>query len=768
MLHLTTVHDHHRLSTQDLLLRIEEAVERGETEFVIEASGQHDIGGPLWNREGRPLRFTVTNPGQRVGGMCLPDTEVIVNGPAPADVGWLNAGGRIVVRGDAGDTAGHCAAAGRIYIGGRAGTRSGSLMKHDPQYEAPELWILQSVGSFSFEFMGGGKAVVCGWNSQTLPSVLGERPCVGMVGGVVYVRGPLGELPPDVAAHPLNADDIAFLDSGLEGFLEAVERPRLRRELTIWKHWRKLLPAPHAADNHQGLPDMRDFRRNRWVTDGIFGDVCPDDFRVNALLAHAADRLRRPLWENARHAAPCEHACPADIPSQRRFNLLREGRVEEALRLVLDYSPFPASVCGHVCPNLCEGVCSRNQLDAAVQIGALGRLSADIAPPPAAPASGKSVGIIGGGVGGLSAAWQLARLGHTVTVYEADEEIGGKLRQVIPHARLDASVLHAELQRIRDAGVHVRTGCRVDAARFAALRKEHDALIIATGGHRARLFPWPGKERLVAGIDFLKAVNRNEAPAVPERVVVIGCGNAGMDVAAGAFARGAREVTCVDVQKPAAFPHEMAHIEALGGRIVWPVRTREITEQGLVDEEGRLFPADMVIISVGETPELDFVPETAPRFRDWLAPTADGSVLDNVFAVGDVVRPGLLVDAIGSGRRVALAVDARLRGEAPEAVRPAPLPCIPADRLHTAWFAPCPADQRPEAAHDHQRCISCGTCRDCRMCLTACPQQAIARKVAADGSVSYDSDPARCVGCGICAGVCPCGIWRMEDNAPAA
>ena len=96
MLHLTTVHDHHRLSTQDLLLRIEEAVERGETEFVIEASGQHDIGGPLWNREGRPLRFTVTNPGQRVGGMCLPDTEVIVNGPAPADVGWLNAGGRIV------------------------------------------------------------------------------------------------------------------------------------------------------------------------------------------------------------------------------------------------------------------------------------------------------------------------------------------------------------------------------------------------------------------------------------------------------------------------------------------------------------------------------------------------------------------------------------------------------------------------------------------------------------------------------------------------
>lgn len=92
------------MSTQDLLLAIEEAVGNGETSFEIEASGQHDIGGPLWNREGKALRFHVTNPGQRVGSMCLDNTEILVDGPAPADVGWLNAGGRIVVRGDAGDT----------------------------------------------------------------------------------------------------------------------------------------------------------------------------------------------------------------------------------------------------------------------------------------------------------------------------------------------------------------------------------------------------------------------------------------------------------------------------------------------------------------------------------------------------------------------------------------------------------------------------------------------------------------------------------------
>ena len=131
-----------------------------------------------------------------------------------------------------------------------------------------------------------------------------------------------------------------------------------------------------------------------------------------------------------------------------------------------------------------------------------------------------------------------------------------------------------------------------------------------------------------------------------------------------------------------------------------------------------------------------------------------------------MVRPGLLVDAIGSGRRVAEAVDARLRGTAAEAAPARSL--VPAASLHTAWFAPCPTAGRPDAAHEYERCISCGTCRDCSLCLTACPQQAISRTLEADGSATYTSDPARCIGCGICAGVCPCGIWKMQVNSPAA
>ena len=761
MLTIKTLQGTHRMSTQDLLLAIEEAVGNGETSFEIEASGQHDIGGPLWNRDGKKLTFRVSNPGQRVGSMCLPDTEIVVEGPAPADVGWLNAGGRIAVRGDAGDTAGHCAAAGKVYIGGRAGTRSGSLMKHDPLYEPPELWVLKSVGSFSFEFMGGGKAVVCGHESETLPSVLGERPCVGMVGGVVYFRGPVGSLPPDVRVSPLDEDDMAWLDAGLDDFLQAVDRPGLREELSVWKHWKKITPLPFEEREHEEVPSLARFRATEWVKDGIFSDVCPDDFVVNGLVARGDYRLRVPLWENARFAAPCEFHCPASIPSQRRFNLLREGKVDEAYRLVLDYTPFPGSVCGSVCPNPCMENCTRNELDSPVQIGKLGSCSADIRLEKPVQRSGKHLGVIGGGVGGLTAAWQLARMGHEVTVYEADAHMGGKLEQVIPRERLNHDLLLKELKRIEDMGVHFVTNHPVDAERFAELRKKHDALIVATGGHVPRIFPWPGHERIVGGIDFLKAVNRGQKPEVPESVVVIGCGNAGMDAAAGAFAMGAREVTCIDVQRPAAFAHEIAHIENLGGKLLWPVQTREITDNGLITQDGTLIPAEMVIITIGESPDLSYLPEGLEKFRDWLVPKADLSVMDGVFAVGDVIKPGLLVHAIGTGRQAALAADAWLRGESPV---PTDREQVPSRRLHTAYFAKCHGRELPQPREDFERCVSCGTCRDCKMCLMSCPEKAIDRNELAEGGFEYVSDPARCIGCGICAGVCPCGIWSMKAN----
>lgn len=310
------------MSTQDLLKMISEAAENGETEFVIQASGQHDIGGPVWNRDGREIKFTVYNPGQRVGAMCLSGTKILVVGSTPADAGWLNSGGILTVKGDAGDTAGHCAASGKIYIGGRAGTRSGSLMKHDPDYPEPELWILKSCGSFSFEFMGGGKAVICGHDSQVLPSILGERSCAGMVGGTIYFRGPVNNLAEDAAVLPLDKDDISWLDSGLDDFLEAIDQSRLKKELSLWKHWHKIIPKNKAVKK-ASAQDLANYHKDEWLAGGIFANMPEDDFGLVSLVPCGEWRLHKAVLHDPEKCLDCKsclHACPRGAVQRRKLD----------------------------------------------------------------------------------------------------------------------------------------------------------------------------------------------------------------------------------------------------------------------------------------------------------------------------------------------------------------------------------------------------------------------------------------------------------------
>jgi NADPH-dependent glutamate synthase beta subunit-like oxidoreductase/glutamate synthase domain-containing protein 3/ferredoxin len=763
MFTINTINGNDRMSTQDLLQAINEALAAGETEFHIEASGQHDIGGPLWHPEGKPLKFTVANPGQRVGSMCLPDTEIIVEGSAPADVGWLNAGGKIVVRGDGGDTTAHCAAAGTIYVGGRAGTRSGSMMKHDPDYDRPEFWVLKNCGSFSFEFMSGGVAVVCGYDSAQFDSVLGDRSCVGMVGGTVYFRGnAYGVSMKDVKVQSLAAEDIAYLDGNMDDFLGSLFKPELRAELSNWNEWQKLVPLTYEERPKKANSDTRSFRTEKWIEDGIFSDVYNDDFAVIGLVTNGLYRQRVPVWENSRYAAPCEFNCTASIPSQQRFNLLRDGKIDEAYRLVLEYTPFPGSVCGAVCPNLCMDDCSRGNIDISAQIGQLGRYSVDAVLPAPLRKTGKKVAVIGGGAAGLTAAWQLIRSGHDVTVFEADAKMGGKMEQVIPRSRLPQETLVKELQRIEDMGVVFQANTKVDKEKFAAIKAQHDAVLIATGGHACRVIPWPGHERLVKGIDFLKAVNRGERVSVGRRVIVIGCGNSGMDAAVGAYQMGAEQVTCIDVQRPAADAKEIEHVEEMGGVIVWPVLTREITAEGLVTQSGEVMKADTIIMNIGESPELDFLPTDIVPVRGYLQPTQNYQVAVGVYTAGDTIKPGRLVDAIGDARQAALAVDGYLMNTNYQST---PKRKIDTGRLSSAYFKKCHSCELPIASDDHSRCISCGTCRDCHMCYKSCPENAISRISSPEGGYEYVSDPAKCIGCGICAGICPCGIWAMTNNS---
>ena len=503
MKRLSTFSNHQRASTQDLLQQIYTAMAEGETEFEIDGSGQQDIGGPLWNRQGQALKFIVRNPGQRVGSMGMPGTEIIVEGSAPADVGWLNAGATITVKGDAGDTTGYAAADGLIYIGGRVGTRSGSMMKHDPAFPAPQLWVLKSTGSFSFEFMGGGIGVVCGLECESLASVIGERACVGMVGGTVYVRGLVGKLPANVRlVEQLDEQDRNFLLDGMPRFLKSIERPDLLDELLAFDSWHKVLARPQSEAKQSKRVSIQDFRSSQWIAGGLFGDVITDSGKVIPLVTTGTDRAYSPVWSNAAFNAPCQAACPVGIPTQDRINLLRKGKLTEALELVRQYNPFPGSVCGAACPNPCMAACTRQQIDYSILIGPLGRNSMNLPTPVVPAATGKKYAIIGSGVGGLSAAWQLALRGHKVTIFEESGSLGGKMAQAIPDERLPKDIVQSEIQGILDLGVKVEYNTVITREKFDAIYKSFSGIVLAIGAQEPRMpdFKGCGHVRLHNGL----------------------------------------------------------------------------------------------------------------------------------------------------------------------------------------------------------------------------------------------------------------------------
>ncbi|MCA1795957.1 MAG: 4Fe-4S ferredoxin, partial [Geobacteraceae bacterium] len=393
--------DNDRISTQVLLQQIYSALEQGETDFEILSSGHHNVGGPLWTADGTPLRFSIKNPGQRVGAFGLDGTDITVEGSTPADAGWLNSGATLTIKGDSGDTTAHCAASGKIYVAGRVGTRSGSLMKHDPAYPKPELWVLKNTGSFSFEFMGGGTAVICGVDCEYAHSILGDRACMGMVGGTVYVRGPVQGLSPDVWLLDLDSADEQFLMQGMAEFLRRIDREEMLEALLQLGEWKKIVAKSYEERQAHERISIHEFRMGKWVEGGIFGDIVTDDYtHVAGLVNTGDDRLKIPHWMNREFAAPCQSSCPSFIPTQQRLRLLREGKEQEAHDLVLRHSPFPASVCGMICPNLCMDTCSRRFIDSPVSMKQLGQFSLKARAPNAPRIAVKAWPLSGAARGG--------------------------------------------------------------------------------------------------------------------------------------------------------------------------------------------------------------------------------------------------------------------------------------------------------------------------------------------------------------------------------
>lgn len=760
-----------RVDSRILEERIQKAVGEGYRNIEIIAQGQHGLGGRLWRTGNDPLTIRILGTsGQRVGAMGFPNTLIDVVGPASDDVGWLNAGARIIVRGNATNGVANAMAQGQIFIAGDIGARGMTMTKHNPRFEAPELWVLGSVGDSFAEFMAGGVAVVCGVGKEKSANVLGYRPCVGMVGGKIFFRGSHQEYSEQDARLTVPDDEEwGWLTGHMGEFLEAIGHSDLLAKLTADREAWKLLAArkPHEKAGKKRR-SINGFRGDVWDKElgkgGMIGDLTDQDRSPITLITTGELRRFVPLWENEKYLPPCQAHCPTGIPVQQRWELIRKGKMQEAVDLALKYTPFPATVCGYLCPNLCMQSCTRQtkanlpSLDTAL----LGRASLDAAVPEPAPATGFKVAVIGGGASGLSAAWQLRMKGHEPVVYEARKRLGGKIHETIPRSRIPDEVLEHELTRLEGEISHKKLKHPLTEKEFRQLYEKSDVVVIAAGARKPRMVPVPGRERAVAALDFLRASKLDEAK-VGKNVVVIGAGNVGCDVAAEAARLGGESITLIDIQEPASFGVERKHAEAAGAKFLWPRFTKAITETTVELTDGTVLPADTVIMSVGDQPDLSFLPEGIKTERGFVAVDERYQTSDpKVYAIGDVVRPGLLTDAIGAGRKAARAIDDLLRGREDTYDN---FPTIDTARVKLEYY-----DPRLTSFEDPSSCAagcaSCGACRDCGICETICPQNAISRRDLGGDEYEYVVSAERCIGCGFCTGACPCGIWELVENEP--
>ncbi|MDH3347878.1 MAG: FAD-dependent oxidoreductase [Desulfobulbaceae bacterium] len=526
------------------------------------------------------------------------------------------------------------------------------------------------------------------------------------------------------------------------------------------------------ALHFSGPMPMAEYRAKYW--DRAFGggdplaDLAPGlDRSPIGLIQTGELRRKRPFWANHQSAAPCTFYCPVHIPTIDRLKLIRAGKMDEAYELVLQNTPLPGSVCGAICPNLCMENCSRQGIDAPIDVAMLGRFVKDAPAPHTEPSTGKKVAIIGGGPAGMNAAWQLAQHGVEAHIFERDTKLGGKLAQVIPWDRLPKATWDAEIARfLKMPNIEVHFDTVVTKEKFAELREEYEFVLIGVGTHEPRKIPFPGHERVIPALDFLRSAKSDNPLKVGKNVVIIGAGNVGCDVACDAYRLGAEQVTLIDIQKPLAFGKEKVAAEQYGALFRWPLKTKEVTEEGLITSDDELIPAQTVIISIGDIPALQFMPDSVETVKVggacWIKTNEAGLTSDpKVYAVGDVERPGLATNALGGGKSAADAIIATLRGEEWKPYRQKPIDPKALTLEHYCPESSGPGEATPESEAD--RCLSCGTCRDCHLCETICPTHAISRReVPSDDGYEYFSDDSKCIACGFCRDTCPCGIWVMQ------
>lgn len=522
---------------------------------------------------------------------------------------------------------------------------------------------------------------------------------------------------------------------------------------------------------------------------------------------------------------PCRDACPSGnhirewltvIAQAERLEKSKEQAFTEAWELYTDTSPFP-SVCGRVCPHPCETGCNRVELEGAVGINKVERVIGDFGltnnlklKPLTDEKRTEKVAVVGGGPGGFSCAYQLARRGYSVTVFEAADKPGGMMLWGIPRYRLPEDIIAKEIQNIVDMGVELKLNTRIGKdISFDDLRAEYQAVFVAIGAEKGLKLRVEGEDadNVLSGAEFLNRIHHGEKIDVGDNVIVVGGGDTAIDAARickrlGAtvtivYRRTIKEMPAIDEEIEEA-QLEGVKLEYLCAPIGFNKDGDKITsmqsirmELGEPDDSGRRrpvpiegsefdIPASMVIPAISQEPDFTGL-ESLIEGRDWIKVDENyaSTKVDGVFAGGDATNLALVTDAIGHGRYAAEAIDRKFRGEEKPADNQ---PIIKTDRMHLdhyekaerAQASTLPVAERfasfdaeanlplseAEAIAESKRCMSCGYCMDCEKCWMYCSDQAIEKPM--QKGLLYTFKLGNCTGCKKCAEICPCGFIDME------
>ena len=514
-------------------------------------------------------------------------------------------------------------------------------------------------------------------------------------------------------------------------------------------------------------------------------------------------RNNRPVYVD--RLPPCNNACPAGENIQAWLFHAESGDYRKAWEELVSNNPLPACM-GRVCYHPCETACNRATIDTAVGIHAVERFLGDEAlrqgwPLPAtAGDSGKRVLVVGAGPSGLSAAYQLRRMGHAVTIAEAGPMTGGMMRFGIPKYRLPRDILDGEIKRIADLGVEIKLNHRVDSILESMTAGRYDAAFLAVGAHIAKraYIPAGGAARILDAVSVLRGMEDSDKPMLGRRVVVYGGGNTALDVARTAKRLGASEAIIVYRRTREKMPaHDFEVQEALeeGIMIKWLSTIKRMEDAALTVEKLQLddqgFPqptgefetleADSLVLALGQDVDLSLLDKVPGlEFTDGVV-KVDRNMMTGragIFAGGDMVPSERTVTvAIGHGKKAARNIDAWLRGgqySAPEKHELAT-----PERLNTWYYTDAPQTVQPaldiarrqssfdevvgglderNALFEARRCLSCGNCFECDNCYGVCPDNAVI-KLGPGQRFEFNYD--YCKGCGMCAAECPCGAIAM-------